>query len=178
MTPAVRDTNPFYAVYFTADLPQAYNRTLVGIARGCIDTGNSCHCSGRILILNVSWTRSRHYVSYCIICKICIIIFSKTQYNTLAMLMSESWTSQKPRRIILARYNKSWRTLFEMEIQMTMWVYLSSNITHNLWVINYNRFKTGSLTDVPFNKMVSFRDSRMVSLDHFQSSSKTGLIQA
>ena len=50
MTPAVRDTNPFYAVYFTADLPQAYNRTLVGIARGCIDTGNSCHCSGTILI--------------------------------------------------------------------------------------------------------------------------------
>ena len=50
MTPAVRDTNPFYAVYFTADLPQAYNRTLVGIARGCIDTGNSCHCSGKIMI--------------------------------------------------------------------------------------------------------------------------------
>ena len=118
------------------------------------------------------------YKLYSIIYRLCIIIFSKTQYNTLAMLMSESWTSQKPRRIILARYNKSWRTLFEMEIQMTMWVDLSSNITHNLWVINYNRFKTGSLTDVPFNKMVSFRDSRMVSLDHFQSSSKTGSIQA
>ena len=32
------------------------------------------------------------------------------------------------------------------------------------------------MTDVPFNKMVSFRDSRMVSLDHFQPSSKTGSI--
>ena len=42
--------------------------------------------------------------------------------------------------------------------------------------MDYHLFKTGSLTDVPFNKMVSFRDSRMVSLDHFQSSSKTGSI--
>ena len=55
MTPAVRDTNPFYAVYFTADLPQAYNRTLVGIARGCIDTGNSCHCSGKILRRSIQY---------------------------------------------------------------------------------------------------------------------------
>ena len=53
---------------------------------------------------------------------------------------------------------------------------MSRNVTYNIWVINYNPFKTGSLTDVPFNKMVSFRDSRMVSLDHFQSSSKTGSI--
>ena len=50
MTPAVRDTNPFYVVYFTADLAQSYNRTPVGITRGFIATGNSCHCSGIILI--------------------------------------------------------------------------------------------------------------------------------